>query len=104
MKVIDFIKKNNQRILLLSWVLVQAILFAIYGVYAQEESYKYISQARILLATGNLETSNFWLYFTEIALIAFVMKFNLSYSIIVIIQVRIFAFLSDMRNCIPNWA
>lgn len=77
---------ENKKTLLFAWILMQSFVFAIYGINSGEESIKYISQAEVFLSTGTLSTSNFWLYFFEIFLIAFAIKLKLGFIFVVAVQ------------------
>jgi hypothetical protein len=75
-----------ETILLLVWLSINLFILVHRGIYLQGESAKYIHQAHLLLETGRVETPNFWLYFTEIALIACCIKFNLSFYFAIVLQ------------------
>lgn len=76
-----------QKILLLVlWTIVQCFLVWQNGIVTALEADKYISQAEYFLKTGNLSSNNYWLYSTQVFLIAAVIKLHLSYTVIVVIQ------------------
>jgi hypothetical protein len=71
---------------LLVWLSINLFILVHRGIYLQGESAKYIHQAHLLLETGRVETPNFWLYFTQIALIACCIKLNLSFYVVIVLQ------------------
>jgi hypothetical protein len=75
-----------ETILLLVWLSINLFILFHRGIYLQGESAKYIHQAHLFLETGRVETPNFWLYFTQIALIACCIKFNLSFYAVIVLQ------------------
>lgn len=58
-------------ILILSWAVLQYILFFHFGIVTRFESAKYITEAKALLQTGHYTSGNFLFYSIEILLIAF---------------------------------
>ncbi len=72
--------------LMLAWVLMQALLFYRYGLVTSFEAHKYIVEADYLLKTGTVSTPNFWLYATQILLIAGAMKLKTGFISVVIAQ------------------
>ena len=82
-------------VLLTLWIIVQSFLFWQNGIFVTLEAEKYISQAQYFLRTGSLSSNNYWLYSTEIFLIAAVIKLRLSFSVIVIIQL--------LLNLVSTW-
>jgi hypothetical protein len=75
-----------EKILLLGWLLLNLFFLLHRGIFLEGESEKYILQARLLLATGKPETSNYWLYSTQIFLIAACFKLHVSLYAAVAIQ------------------
>jgi hypothetical protein len=75
-----------EKTLLLLWLLLNGFFILHRGIYLEGESAKYIEQARLLLATGAPETPNYWLYSVQIFLVAFCLKFHLSFYFAVAIQ------------------
>ncbi len=73
-------------ILMLAWVLMQALLFYRYGLVTSFEAHKYIVEADYLLKTGTVSTPNFWLYATQIFLIAGAMKLKTGLISVVLVQ------------------
>jgi 4-amino-4-deoxy-L-arabinose transferase-like glycosyltransferase len=73
-------------ILVLTWVLLQSFLFYRNGILTGFESGKYIEQANNLINKGTLSSPNFWLYSTEIFLIAASLKLTGGFVLVVIIQ------------------
>lgn len=73
-------------ILLLLWLLLNTFFLLHRGIFLQGESAKYIDQARIFLATGKPESANFWLYITQIILVAGCIKFHLGFFFAVLVQ------------------
>jgi hypothetical protein len=58
----------------LCWLAVQSILFYQYGIHTEMEAAKYIYEANNLINNGRVSTSNYWLYSTQILLIATALK------------------------------
>jgi hypothetical protein len=83
-------------ILLVVWLIVQSFLLWQNGIFVTLEAEKYISQAQYFLSTGNLESNNYWLYSTQIFLIAAAIKLRLSFTVIVIIQLALNLFATWM--------
>ena len=83
-------------ILLLIWIIVQSFLLWQNGIFITLEAEKYISQAQYFLSTGNLESNNYWLYSTQIFLIAAISKLRLSFTVIVAIQLLLNLFATWM--------
>ena len=72
--------------LLFLWAVVQGLLIRQYGIVTSLEATKYIDEANHLLQSGSLSSNNYYLYSTEILLIAGVIKLHLGFSVIVVIQ------------------
>lgn len=90
-------KQYYQRILLLIlWVIIQSFLLWQNGIVTTLEADKYISQAAYFLKTGNLSSNNYWLYSTQVFLIAAAIKLHLGYTVIVIIQLLLNLFATWM--------
>lgn len=77
---------KNEIILAFCWLSVQGILFYQYGIQTDFEARKYIEQADILINTGTVSSPNFWLYSTQIFLIAAAKKIQAGLISVVIIQ------------------
>jgi 4-amino-4-deoxy-L-arabinose transferase-like glycosyltransferase len=73
-------------LILILWVIVQGIFFYRNGIILHGEPEKYIYQANHLLTKGTLSSSNFWLYSTQIFLIAFAFKTSLGFGFVLIVQ------------------
>src|SRR5690606_17693999 len=73
-------------ILAACWVIVQVALLRHYGIFAELESLKYIGQAEYLIEHGTVTTSNFWLYSTQIFLIAASKLMGTGLASVVIVQ------------------
>jgi hypothetical protein len=88
MKKLFKITNLNYHLLILglAWIIVQAVQFKEYGIVTGLEAIKYINEANHFLQFGTLSTNNFWLYSTQIFLIAGAIKLHLSFVIIVILQ------------------
>jgi len=82
--------------LLFSWTIVQGFLLWQNGIVTGLEAGKYIDEANNFLQFGKLSSSNYWLYSTQIFLIAAVIKLRLSYIVIVIIQLLLNLFATIM--------
>jgi hypothetical protein len=72
--------------LLLAWAAVQTVLLYRYGIGTQLEAAKYIDEARHLLKTGRLSASKYWLYSTQIFLIAGAIKLKLGLVAVYLVQ------------------
>lgn len=84
------IKENKLRLaVLFLWFAIQAILWWKNGIVIDGEAEKYISEAHTFLEIGSVSSSNFWLYIIQIILIAFSIKFNLSFVFVVVIQLLV---------------
>ncbi len=81
--------------LLMLWLAIQLILLFSNGMVTTLEAEKYITQANYFLEHGRFSTGNYYLYSTLILLIVACIKWQLSFWIIVIIQLLLnfFAFL-----------
>lgn len=75
-----------EKILLILWLLLNTFFLLHRGIYLEQESAKYINQAHLLLSTGKPESNNFYLYFIQILLLAFCIKFHLGFISAVLIQ------------------
>jgi hypothetical protein len=75
-----------ETICLLVWLSINLFILTHRGIYLEGESAKYIRQAHLFLQTGHVESSQFWLYFTQIALIACCIKFNLTFYFVIFLQ------------------
>lgn len=72
--------------LLLIWALVQAFLLFRYGIFTKLESEKYIDEANNILTKGTVSSANFWLYSTQIFLIALATKLKAGYVFVCAVQ------------------
>ncbi len=70
----------------LLWIFTNSFFLFKNGIVTTGEAEKYIYQAYIFAQSGHLSTPNFWLYFVQIALLAFTIKLKLSFAFVVIIQ------------------
>ena len=77
---------RKEIILFVAWLSINLFILAHRGIYLQGESAKYIHQAHVFLETGRMESTQFWLYFTEIALIACCIKLKLSFYVAIFVQ------------------
>lgn len=68
------------------WLIIEAALFWQRGIVTGFEAIKYIDEAQHFLQFGTLSSNNFWLYSTEIFLIAAALKLHLNFIFIVMIQ------------------
>ncbi len=88
--------KNQFIFLLVSWMLVQSLLIWQNGIVTGLEALKYIGEANRFLQFGKFSSNNYFLYSTQIFLIAAVIKFRLGYTVIVIIQLLLNLFSTIM--------
>lgn len=79
-------------LLFICWAVVQTILFFQYGIFTDLEAKKYITEAHNLIDKGTVSTPNFWLYSTQIFLIAAAIKLKTGYVSVYIIQLLLNAF------------
>jgi len=73
-------------ILFLLWLSINSFILLHRGIYLHGESAKYIREANGFLVNGRVSTPNFWLYFTQIALIAACIKLHLGLAWVIAIQ------------------
>lgn len=78
--------KNPEIVLLSVWGIIQVILFFHNGIVTKLEATKYINEANHFIDTGKMSTNNFYLYSTQILLIALAFKLKLGFIYIIIIQ------------------
>jgi 4-amino-4-deoxy-L-arabinose transferase-like glycosyltransferase len=76
----------HQSALGISWLTVQSILYYIFGIQTEMEASKYIHEARLLLDEGRVSTPNYWLYSTQILLIAASLKFSTGFFSVYLVQ------------------
>jgi len=79
-------KIRNEFIILLVWIIVQAVLIWKNGIVADGESEKYLSQARLLITEGHLSNRSYMMYLTQILLIAAAIKTGLGFLAVVFVQ------------------
>jgi len=70
----------------ISWLLVQSMLFYQHGIHTEMEAAKYIHEANLLINEGKVSTSNYWLYSSQIFLLAAAIKLNTGYFIVYLVQ------------------
>jgi|SRR6185312_4176089 len=80
------VMRRQEVTLLAVWLLINSFILWHRGIYLEGESIKYIQQARLLLQTGKVETSNYWLYIIPIAVIAACIKARLGFACVVAVQ------------------
>ena len=78
--------KSSLPVLLILWLIVQAILFHNNGIITIGESEKYIGEAQRLTTGGSLSSRSYFLYLTQILLLTFAFKSGLGYWFVVIVQ------------------
>lgn len=71
---------------------MQCLLFWRFGIFTELESVKYITEANNIIEKGTVSTPNFWLYSTQIFLIATALQLKTGYVGVVIIQLIVNAF------------
>src|SRR5436190_6254001 len=81
-------------LLVLSWLIMQGLLFYKNGILTGFESGKYIEEAHNLINQGKLSSPNFWLYAVQIFLIAASLKLNAGFVLVVIVQLFVNALAS----------
>jgi hypothetical protein len=79
--------KYQKTSLLIIWVFLQCFFLWKNGIVTSLEAVKYIDQAKLFLSAGKYSSGNFLFYSVQILLIAFCLKFNISYLWLVIFQI-----------------
>ena len=77
---------TDKWIILACWAILNGWLLWHNGIVTAGESQKYIEEAHVFIRTHQLSSPNFWLYFTQIALLAFCFTFNTGFIFAVAIQ------------------
>ena len=72
--------------LALTWIVIQTFLLWYNGIVTGLEAGKYITQAEHFLQAGKFTSSNYWLYSTQIFLLATAIKLQLAFTVIVAVQ------------------
>ncbi len=93
-KLLSF--KNQLIFLGFAWTLVQGTQLWNNGIVTNLEAEKYITQASYFLQFGKFESHNFYLYSTQIFLIATAIKLHVGFTVIVIIQLLLNLFATIM--------
>jgi hypothetical protein len=83
-------------VLICCWCLVQFFLFSQYGIHTDLEARKYIFEAKHLLSNGTVSSPNFWLYSTQIWLIAVALKLKAGFFSVYLVQL----FFNAYATCI----
>jgi len=78
--------KSALPVLLILWLIVQAILFHNNGIITIGESEKYIGEAQRLTTGGYLSARSYFLYLTQILLLTFAFKSGLGYWFVMVVQ------------------
>jgi hypothetical protein len=91
-----FSSYKHEIILACAWIIVQSLLLFHYGIVTEFEASKYIAEADNLVNHGTVSSSNFWLYSTQIFLIATAQKLHAGFMAVAIVQ---FFF-----NALATWA
>jgi hypothetical protein len=86
LKISRYKNHRDQVIILAIWALVNFFFLLKNGIITTGEAGKYINQAHIFLQTGRPESANLWLYFVQISLLAFCLKFKLSFIVVFFVQ------------------
>jgi hypothetical protein len=81
-----FFTHKNEIILACCWIAVQSILFCQHGIVTEFEATKYIAEADNLIHHGGVSSPNFWLYSTQIILIAIAKELHTGFISVAIIQ------------------
>ncbi|OQP54237.1 hypothetical protein A4H97_22330 [Niastella yeongjuensis] len=68
------------------WAIIQGIFIYHHGIITTGEPEKYITEGHGFLATGTLSAPKYWLYFTQIGLLAIAFKTGLGYSFALVVQ------------------
>jgi hypothetical protein len=77
---------KHEIILACAWIVVQSLLLFHYGIVTEFEASKYIAEADNLVNRGTVSSSNFWLYSTQIFLIAIAQKLHAGFILVAIVQ------------------
>jgi Dolichyl-phosphate-mannose-protein mannosyltransferase len=84
------LRKGYAVVLGIVWALMNGYLLKTYGIVSGVgEPPKYVFEAETLIRTGHLSAASYWLYFTQIALLAGAIKLKLSFVFVCIIQLLI---------------
>jgi hypothetical protein len=73
-------------IIITVWSIIQGIFIFHNGIITTGEAEKYIREAHTFLETGTVSSLNYWLYFTQIGLLAIAFKTGLGYSFVLMVQ------------------
>ncbi len=76
-------------LLLLVWLLVQCALLFFNGIKTDQEALRIISLAENFVNSGHFGAKNFYLYLTEIFLVAVKIKLNIGYWFVVAVQLAV---------------
>lgn len=79
-------------LLMALWAVVQGLVYWQFGIVTELEAHKYIEQADHLLQNGQVETPNFWLYSTQIFLIAGAKWSHAGLGTVVLLQILLNGF------------
>ncbi len=77
---------TNEIILACCWFAVQALLFYQHGIVTELEASKYVVEADNIIQSGTVSSPNFWLYSTQIFLIALAKKLHTGFISVAIVQ------------------
>jgi len=79
-------KYTNEIIIAGCWAAIQILLFYRHGIVTELEAMKYIAEADKIIEIGKVSSPNFWLYSTQIFLIAAAKTLHTGYISVAIIQ------------------
>lgn len=79
-------KRKDLLLLMLIWAAVEIYLLATNGIKIDGEAARVIREANNLINTGHFSAPNFFLYFTEIALVYLKIKLGFGFGVIIFIQ------------------
>lgn len=77
---------NKYMFLSFSWIIVQGVQLWQNGIVTGLEAEKYITEANYLLRFGKMSSNNYYLYSTQVFLIAAAIKWKTGFAIIVVVQ------------------
>lgn len=88
LKIYKILNQKKYQVISLGiiWLIIQCFMLWHNGIVTDLEATKYINEANHFLSTGAYSSGNFLFYSTQILLIAFCLKLQISFLFIVIIQ------------------
>lgn len=82
----NYTADKNKMIIFILWAITTCFFSIKNGIVTTGEAEKYIGQANLFIQSGHLSAPNLWMYFTQIALLAFCIKLKSGFVIAVVVQ------------------